>query len=327
MTSKIIPIYVLTGYLGSGKTTVLLALLVRLKNEGRRPAVIINEFGDADVDGQIIGEDIPMEAMLGGCICCSIRGDLSMTILNLCEQYNPDILIIEATGAAHPAEIIEGVSDASLLTRTELRTIVNVIDARRLLDTYLHSTRQETRLYISQIQSAGWLLLNKIDRVPIESLPSLEEWIRQYNGDTPLIATIKGSEGLGFLDLDSQMKPRESIEQEEGAGDAGDFASEKEEEGTDIHPSLSVKTYYLDEPINRDSFHSFCLNLPHGVNRMKGIVRFDGEQGLHLIQYAYRELEMMSIRPQKTVQEVLVVIGEPETLSEVNDTILDIIGF
>lgn len=326
MTSNIIPIYVLTGYLGSGKTTVLLALLERLKNEGKRPAVIINEFGDADVDGQLIGGDVPTESMLGGCICCSIRGDLSVTILDLYEQHNPDILIIEATGAAHPAEIIEGVSDASLLTRTELRTIVNVIDARRLLDTYLHSAKKETRLYKSQIQSAGWLLLNKIDRVPIESLPSLEKWIRQYNGHTPLIATIKGSEGLGFLDLDSQMKPkpRESIEQEEGAGD---FESEKEDEGIDTHPSLSVKTYYLDEPINRESFHSFCLNLPHGVNRMKGIVRFDGEQGLHLIQYAYRELEMMPIRPQKTVQEVLVVIGESETLSEVNDTILDIIGF
>lgn len=324
MTSNIIPIYVLTGYLGSGKTTVLLALLERLKNEGKRPAVIINEFGDADVDGQIIGEDVPMESMLGGCICCSIRGDLSMTILNLYEQYNPDILIIEATGAAHPAEIIEGVSDASLLTKTELRTIVNVIDARRLLDTYLYSAKKETRLYISQIQSAGWLLLNKIDRVPIESLPLLEEWIRKYNGHSPLIATIKGSEGLGFLDLDSQLKPRESIEQEEGACD---FASEKEDEGADTHPSLSVKTYYLDEPINRESFRSFCLNLPYGVNRMKGIVRFDGEQGLHLIQYAYRELEMMPIRPQKTVEEVLVVIGEPETLSEVNDTILDIIGF
>lgn len=324
MTSKIIPIYVLTGYLGSGKTTVLLALLERLKYEGKRPAVIINEFGDADVDGQIIGDDVPMESMLGGCICCSIRGDLSTNILYLYEQYNPDILIIEATGAAHPAEIIEGVSDASLLTRTELRTIVNVIDARRLLDTYLHSSKKETRLYKSQIQSAGWLLLNKIDKVPIESLPSLEEWIRQYNRHTPLIATIKGSEGLGFLDLDSQMMPIESSEEVEGAGD---YTSEKEEEGADSHPSLSVKTYYLDEPISRELFHSFCINPPLGVNRMKGIVRFNGEQGLYLIQYAYRELEMMPIRLQKTVQEVLVVIGEPETLSEVNDTILDIIGF
>ncbi|TFE26911.1 GTP-binding protein [Cohnella luojiensis] len=63
---------------------------------------------------------------------------------------------------------------------------------------------------------------------------------------------------------------------------------------------------------------------PH---RIKGIVRFEGEQGLHLIQYAYRELEMMPIRPQKEVQEVLVVIGEPDALSLANETILGLIGF
>lgn len=320
MTQPIIPIHVLTGFLGSGKTTVLLALLDRLKAEGKRPAVIINEFGDADVDGQLIEEDIPTESMLGGCICCTIRNDLSMTILNLYEKYNPDILIIEATGAAHPAEIIDGVTDASLLTRTELATIVNVIDARKLLDTHLQSTNREARLYKSQIRSADWLLLNKIDRVPIESLPVLEQWIRGYNEHAPLIATIKGSEGLGFLDYTNKDNSGDIVGQR-------DRISELAAEGEDSHPSLSVKTYYLDEPIDRESFQSACVSFPEGFHRMKGIVRFNGEHGLHLVQYAYRELEMMAIRPQKTVQEVLVVIGESNALSEANETILDIIGF
>jgi G3E family GTPase len=320
--NSIVPIHVLTGFLGSGKTTVLLALLERLKAEGKRPAVIINEFGDVDVDGLLVQEDIPTESMLGGCICCTIRGDLSMTILNLYEQYNPDILLIEATGAAHPAEIIEGVSDASLLTRTELRTIVNVIDARKLLDTYTQSTNREVRLYKSQIQTAGWLLLNKIDRVPIENLPALEQWIRQYNKHAPLVATIKGGEGLGFLDSHMQNNPNGIVEQREWAADPA-----TEEDGEGSHPSLSVKTYYLDEPIDRQSFQSACHSLPQGLHRMKGIVRFGGEQGLHLIQYAYRELEIMPIRPQKDVQEVLVIIGESDALSEANETILEIIGF
>ncbi|MCD9024562.1 CobW family GTP-binding protein [Cohnella silvisoli] len=322
MTNPIVPIHVLTGFLGSGKTTVLLALLERLKAEGKRPAVIINEFGDADVDGLLVQDDIPTESMLGGCICCTIRGDLSMTILDLYERYNPDILLIEATGAAHPAEIIEGVSDASLLTRTELRTIVNVIDARMLLDTYTQSTNREARLYKSQIQTAGWLLLNKIDRVPIESLPELEKWIRQYNEHAPLVATIKGSEGLGFMDSHTQVNPGDIVAQREGAADLA-----MEEDGEDSHSSLTVKTYYLDEPIDRQSFQSACLSLPHGLHRMKGIVRFAGEQGLHLIQYAYRELEMMPIQPQKAVQEVLVVIGESDALSEANEAMLEIIGF
>ncbi len=322
MMNPIVPIHVLTGFLGSGKTTVLLALLERLKAEGKRPAVIINEFGDADVDGLLVREDIPTESMLGGCICCTIRGDLSMTILNLYEQYNPDILLIEATGAAHPAEIIEGVSDASLLTRTELRNIVNVIDARKLLDTYTQSTNREVRLYKSHIQTAGWLLLNKIDRVPIESLPALEKWIRQYNEHAPLVATIKGSEGLGFLDSETGVNPNITVAQEKEAADL-----ETDEDGESSHTSLSVRTYYLDEPIDRQSFQSAFHSMPQGLHRMKGIVRFSGEQGLHLIQYAYRELEMMPIRPQKSVQEVLVVIGEPDALSEANETIMEIIGF
>ncbi|QMV44744.1 GTP-binding protein [Cohnella cholangitidis] len=100
-----------------------------------------------------------------------------------------------------------------------------------------------------------------------------------------------------------------------------------EEEGENSHPSLAVKTYYLGEPINRKSFQSACVSLHKGLHRMKGIVQFEDKKGLHLIQYAYNELEMMHIRPQKTVQEVLVVIGELEALSMFNETLLDLIGF
>lgn len=91
-----IPIYLLSGFLGSGKTTLLKQLLDQLKENGKKPAIIMNEVGDVNVDSHLIDHNIPMKEMLSGCICCTISGDLGMTILNLCREYQPDVIVIES---------------------------------------------------------------------------------------------------------------------------------------------------------------------------------------------------------------------------------------
>lgn len=80
---KSIPVYVLSGFLGSGKTTLLTRILNYLKLKGKRPAVIMNEIGDVNLDGLLINDDVPVAEMLNGCICCTIREDLSSTLLDI----------------------------------------------------------------------------------------------------------------------------------------------------------------------------------------------------------------------------------------------------
>ena len=124
-----IPVYVLSGFLGSGKTTLLSNMLKYLMLNGKRPAVIMNEIGNVNLDRLLINDEVPVAEMLNGCICCTMREDLSSTLLNLYRRVKPDIIIIESTGIANPLELIEGITNATLETDIELRLVTTVVSA------------------------------------------------------------------------------------------------------------------------------------------------------------------------------------------------------
>jgi G3E family GTPase len=85
MNDKVIPVYVLTGFLGSGKTTLLNRILEEAKSKNLKPAILLNEVGDVNVEGEMVGSDIPMAEVLGGCICCTSRGDLGLELVQLAQ--------------------------------------------------------------------------------------------------------------------------------------------------------------------------------------------------------------------------------------------------
>ena len=80
MANKRVHVYVLSGFLGSGKTTLLTKAIDYFTEAGRKPAVIMNEIGEVNLDGQLIADEVPMSELLGGCICCSSRGDLATAL-------------------------------------------------------------------------------------------------------------------------------------------------------------------------------------------------------------------------------------------------------
>lgn len=118
---KSVPILILSGFLGSGKTTLLTRMLNDDLRKGIKPAVIMNEIGDVNLDGQLVGMGVPMSEMLSGCICCTIRGDLAMEIRRLIDEANPDHILIEASGVANPIEILDAVTEAAFFNPIEIR--------------------------------------------------------------------------------------------------------------------------------------------------------------------------------------------------------------
>lgn len=133
---QVVPVYILSGFLGSGKTTLLQRLLEHWKDQGLRPAVVMNELGEVNLDGLLVEQTVPMAELLGGCICCSIRGDLSTELTTLIKKESPDVVVIEATGAANPLEIVDGVTETSLYQKVELKSLITVVDAAHLLELY-----------------------------------------------------------------------------------------------------------------------------------------------------------------------------------------------
>lgn len=185
------PVYILSGFLGSGKTTLLQRLIRNWREQGLRPAVIMNEIGDVNLDGLLVSSDVPMAEMLGGCICCTIRGDLSVQMAELIEGEKPDLIVIEATGAGNPMEIFDAVTEVSLYLKLDIKPMVTVVDAAHLAD--LHATQQGKtyRLMIEQIRCGSVLILNKIDLLDPEHQREMTDFLRRMNPYARIIPAVK----------------------------------------------------------------------------------------------------------------------------------------
>ncbi|MBW7476449.1 GTP-binding protein [Paenibacillus oenotherae] len=200
---RTIPIYLFSGFLGSGKTTLLNHVIDYYKAADVKVAVIMNELGDVNLDGQLVDSDIPMAEMLSGCICCTIRGDLSMEIKDLIEEHRPDVIIIESTGAANPLEIIDGITETSMYTRIDLRKVITVVDGPELLARSRRGGRTY-KLMQDQIRCATDLIVNKADKIAPEELVEAQQLIRELNPHAPLTVTIRCVTDMRLFDLSEQ---------------------------------------------------------------------------------------------------------------------------
>jgi G3E family GTPase len=176
---------VLTGFLGSGKTTLLNHILSTTRTE--KIAVIVNEFGEVGIDGQLVidvQEDI-LE-LNNGCICCTVRGDLSRAVNNLIESGRTiDRIVIETTGLADPAPVIQSfILDEALSSHTRLDAIVTVADARHIVD-QLHNEQAR-----EQVAFADVILLNKTDLVAEPDVAERYRLLRTLNALARIHSTV-----------------------------------------------------------------------------------------------------------------------------------------
>lgn len=201
-----IPIVVLSGFLGSGKTTLLQHALAYYKGQGLKPAILMNELGDVNLDGSVVNDQAPMKEMLSGCICCTIRGDLGVELMNLAEEYKPDVIIVECTGVANPMEIVDAVTDASIYSTMILQSVITVVDARQFLDFASgHERNKSYRLMQDQLRCASRLIINKTDLLATGELPKVQALVKELN---PYALTVSTQRSDVDADTFSLFKER-----------------------------------------------------------------------------------------------------------------------
>jgi G3E family GTPase len=195
---------VLTGFLGAGKTTLLNRIL---SGDGsRRYAVIVNEFGEIGIDGDlIVSAEEELFEMSNGCICCSVRGDLVRTLHQLLSRRGAfDCIVIETTGVANPGPVIQTFFiDQVLAARTLLDSVTTVVDAA-----HIGLRLGDSSAAAEQIAFADQIILNKTELVDAGELAAVEARLRTLNQFAPIHharrAEVELGKLLGHRGVDSQ---------------------------------------------------------------------------------------------------------------------------
>ena len=180
---KKIPVLVISGFLGSGKTTLVSYLLKESQAKGARIAVVSNEFGALGIDRALLGQGGEAYVELeGGCVCCQLSDELVNTLQMLWERVYPDGIIVETSGVALPFDTQLQVWREPVCRWVDDDMAVVVVNAEQMFE-----GRDLEGTFEDQVSSADLLLLNKIDLVPQESLAALEAVLRRMAPDTPVV--------------------------------------------------------------------------------------------------------------------------------------------
>ncbi len=190
-----VPILLLTGFLGSGKTTLLNRLLEERPESGNlsesagKLALIVNEFGDVGIDGDLLPDEMTRQIEIkGGCICCRLDGDLEKTLLELLENQ-PDLsaIIIETTGIAEPLPVSWTLAQGELARRFRLAAVITVVDA---LEHERH--RPLSPSVDAQVEYADILVITKLDLAGDDTCAATTRLVRETNQVAPVLAGNTG---------------------------------------------------------------------------------------------------------------------------------------
>lgn len=296
--NKIIPITVLTGYLGAGKTTLINHVLNN--QEGYKVAVIVNDIGEVNIDADLIGngglvkeEDSSLVPLQNGCICCTLKVDLMQQIVDIVKTKKFDYILIEASGVCEPLPIAQTITVLSEQTQSyglpkicRLDNVVTVVDSLRLRDEFNCGdslVKEEIddedieNLLIQQIEFCNKIILNKVDDISEDELNKVKTIIRRLQPKAEIIET-----NYGKVDV-SKILNTNSFNFEEASMSAGWIEelnrtdNEEEEEGETEEYGIGTFVYYRREPFSRTKFDNFAVKFPENIIRCKGVLWFSDE--------------------------------------------------
>ena len=286
-----LPVTVLSGFLGAGKTTVLSHILNN--RQGKKVAVIVNDMSEINIDSSIVQNEVSLNRseeklveMSNGCICCTLREDLLEEVTKLAQEGRFDYLVIESTGISEPLPVAETFTFAdedgvSLSDVADLDTMVTVVDGVNFLKDYdeakyLQDTgeslgeedeRSVADLLVDQVEFADVILISKTDLASPSDIERLTAILKTLNTDAKIVPISQGQVDIDQV-LSTGLFNFERAQQAPGwlKEMRGEHVPETEEYG------IASFTYEARRPFHPERFHQFL----HGTDKYGKLIRSKG---------------------------------------------------
>ncbi|MFO0768052.1 MAG: GTP-binding protein [Nitrospiraceae bacterium] len=287
-----VPFYMLCGSLGAGKTTLLMRLLEYWNGQGHTVGVLMNEAGQVSIDGPRAGTLAEQVLNLaGGCICCDTKDDLAWSIAQLVQDYKSSLIVLECSGMADPAEVVDAVTDAYVSRMAKLERILALVHPVPLPD-----SGQAEVVTKNAIRYADDLILNKRDLYIPGHWEQFRDSILRQNPYSRLWETSHARVDVAALLSGPAMRPKPT---NVTFGGKPDLLADSHQRASH-HPGHDGDT---PTPLDRERFTKWMAELPEGLERAKGFFRFAKEP----------ELRSFSSQPSLRVSTVepVMLLDEP----------------
>jgi G3E family GTPase len=297
MRKQLVPITLLTGYLGAGKTTLMNHVLAN--QEGYKVAVIVNDIGEINIDatlieknGNVTVKDSNLVPLSNGCICCTLKLDLINQIADLVKMKRFDYILIEASGICEPIPIAQSITmldgsgiNAGLPQICRLDNIVTVVDAKRLVDEFTCGNNllkddmdddDIENLLVQQIEFCNKIILNKVDDITEKEKEEVIKVIRLLQPEAKIIET-----NYAKVDVSEILDTHEFDFEKAGmsAGWVRALTEEEEQEPETEEYGIGTFVYKQVRPYDQNKFEDFVNNKwPANVIRCKGVLWFEQER-------------------------------------------------
>jgi len=298
-----IPVTILTGFLGSGKTTLVNHVLG--SSHGLKVAIIVNEFGDISIDDKLISRQAQnIIELANGCVCCSMQGDLLKAIHRITEASNNiDYILLETSGLSDPLPVAASILNKDLGNIVRLDGIVTLVDAWNF-----DANLERAEVAFSQLVNTDLLLINKIDLVE-EHIPELiEQGIRKINRRARMLTCTNGKVDPWLL-LDVDLSTLEQHYDESRVAEHGTFDNgHRHKNGLSEFDSISFES---QKPFDPELFRAFIDDIPVNVFRGKGILNIADDNHRRVFQLVGERCVVSKDRPwmpdeKRTTQLVLI---------------------
>lgn len=296
---KKIKVYLINGFLGSGKTTTLLNCMEYFKGKNKKYAIILNELGETNIEKHLFKEESLYE-LLNGCVCCSIKEDLRSTLDELTvtlHKENIEIVLLEGTGVANPSEIMETFKEQQYKDTFEIVESICLIDSLHFTEyTSIFSSSKEVRqLQKEQIENGTVLVLNKIDQLSSKlAVEKVEKRIRKINPGAPLLHSNYGHGVTAYL------------EKQEGTKIKDQSISRHHH-----HHHIKAMKIVQTNPMTKSELRDFLKNNQDKLLRAKGTIKNSDDHSWYHFQYASGLLEWQKVKeylPNRKGE--IILIGE-----------------